>query len=225
MAGESVAVGLDIGVVDIDVHPGAHICGMYRGAAERDDLLVAFLNAGLAAGDKCICVIDAGEPSEIIAGLGAELAARGRADEKQLDVIRASDMHLRSGRFSPDETIGSWKAAISEVMYDGRFDMVRAVETWSLRDVVPDARELVALDSEMNRFLPLFPQVILCLYDLEGVGGDSVVDLLRTHPKVLVGKMVLENPYYLGPDEFLAVAQSRADDRHGLEEWAAHVAL
>jgi len=219
-----MAVSCDIGVADIEVHPGAHICGMYRGAAERNAILVAFLNAGLAAGDKCICVIDAGEPSEIIAALGAELAARDRADHKQLDVIRASDMHLRSGRFSPDETIGSWKAAISEVMYDGRFDLVRAVETWSLRDVVPDARELVALDSEMNRFLPLFPQVILCLYDLERFGGDSVVDLLRTHPKVLVGKMVLENPYYLGPDEFLAVAQGRAADRHGLEELAARVA-
>ena len=220
MAEESVAVGCDIGVAGIEVPPGTHICGLYRGAAERDAILVAFLNAGLAAGDKCICVIDAGEPSEII----AELAARERADDKQLDVIRASDMHLRSGRFSPDETIGCWKAAISEVMYDGRFDLVRAVETWSLRDVVPDARELVALDSEMNRFLPLFPQVILCLYDLERFGGDSVVDLLRTHPKVLVGKMVLENPYYLGPDEFLAVAQGGAADRHGVEEWAADVA-
>jgi len=219
-----MAVGRDIGVAGIEVYPGAHICGMYRGPGERDAILVAFLNAGLTAGDKCICVVDAGEPSEIIAALDPELAARERADDKQLDVIRASDMHLRSGRFSPDETIASWKAAISEVMYDGRFDLVRAVETWSLRDVVPDARELVALDSEMNRFLPLFPQVILCLYDLERFGGDSVVDLLRTHPKVLVGKMVLENPYYLGPDEFLAVAPGGAADRHGLEELAARVA-
>src|ERR1700738_2735803 len=139
MAEGSMAVGLDIGVVDAEVHPGEHICGMYRGAAERDALLVASPNAGLAAGDKCICVIDAGEPSEIIAALGAGMAARERADDKQLDVIRASDMHLRSGRFSPEETIGSWKAAISEVMYDGRFDLGRAVGTWGLRDVVPDA--------------------------------------------------------------------------------------
>ena len=72
--------------------------------------------------------------------------------------MRASDVYLRSGAFSPTEIIASWKAAISEVMYDGRFDVVRAVETWSLRDVVPDEEELLALESEMNRFLPLFPR-------------------------------------------------------------------
>ena len=63
-----MAVNCDIGVADIQVLPGAHICGMYRGLAERDAILVAFLNAGLAAGDKCICVIDDGEPSDAPTG-------------------------------------------------------------------------------------------------------------------------------------------------------------
>jgi hypothetical protein len=36
--------------------------------------------------------------------------------------------------------------------------------------------------------------------------------------------MVLENPYYVGPDEFLAVVEGGAADRHGLEELAAYVA-
>ena len=34
-----MAVVCDIGVADIEVHSGAHICGMYRGAAERDAML------------------------------------------------------------------------------------------------------------------------------------------------------------------------------------------
>jgi hypothetical protein len=34
---------------------------------------------------------------------------------------------MRSGGFSADEVISSWKAAMSDVMYDGRFDVVRAV--------------------------------------------------------------------------------------------------
>src|SRR6185436_20916375 len=119
-------------------------------------------------------------------------------------VMAASALYLRSGSFSPSEIIGSWKAAISEVMYDGRFDIVRAVETWSLHDVVPPLRELLALESEMNRYLPLFPQVIVCMYDLERFGGGLVVDLLKTHSRVLLGGMVLENPYCLDPDELVA---------------------
>jgi hypothetical protein len=46
--------------------------------------------------------------------------------------------------------------------------------------------------------------VILCLYELDQFSGEVLVDVLKTHPKVLLGGMVLDNPYYLEPDEFLA---------------------
>jgi hypothetical protein len=35
--------------------------------------------------------------------------------------------------------------------------------------------------------------------------------MLRTHPRVLLGGMVLENPFYLSPAEFLAVKASPSD--------------
>jgi hypothetical protein len=59
-------------------------------------------------------------------------------------------------------------------------------------------------ESELNHFLPRYPQVILCLYDLERFDGEVVVDVLKTHPKLLVGCTMLENPYYVEPEEFLA---------------------
>jgi hypothetical protein len=48
------------------------------------------------------------------------------------------------------------------------------------------------------------PQVILCLYDLQRHGAGILLDLLTTHPKVLLGGIVLENPHYLSPDEYQA---------------------
>jgi hypothetical protein len=48
------------------------------------------------------------------------------------------------------------------------------------------------------------PQMILCLYDLDLFGGSMIIDLLKTHPKIMLGGMVIENPHYLTPDEFLA---------------------
>jgi hypothetical protein len=167
--------------------------------------MVPFLEAGLASGEKCICVVDGTDPARIVATLGGRVDASERAIT-QLEVIRAADMYLRSGSFSADEIIGSWKAAISDVMYDGRFDVVRAVETWSRREVVPDMEELLVLESEMNRYLPLYPQVIVCLYDIERFGPGIIVNLLKTHPRMLIGEMLIENPYYLTPDELIGSA-------------------
>jgi MEDS: MEthanogen/methylotroph, DcmR Sensory domain len=113
-------------------------------------------------------------------------------------------MYLRSGRFSADEVIGAWKAAISDAMYAGQFDVVRAVETWSRREVLPDMQELLMLESEMNRYLPLYPQVIVCLYDLDRFGSGALYNLVMTHPRMLMRGMLIENPYYLAPDEVLA---------------------
>lgn len=191
---------LNLGVTGIEAMLGDHICGLYSTHAQRDQILLPFLEAGLAAGDKCICVVDGTDPREVVAALGAQADAVNCVATRQLEVMRAPDMYLRSGSFSADEVIGSWKAAMSDVMYDGRFDVVRAVETWSRREVVPDIDELMLLESEMNRFLPLFPQVVVCLYDIERFGSGIIVDLLKTHPRMLIGGMLVENPYYTSPD-------------------------
>jgi hypothetical protein len=198
-----------LGVGGLEANSGDHICGVFSGEEERDQVLIPFLQAGLASGDKCICVIDGTAPGQIVSALGPGGEAATLTAGKQLEVIGASEMYLRSGRFSADEVIGVWKAAISDAMYAGQFDAVRVVETWSRRDVVPDLSELLMLESEVNRLLPLYPQVVMCLYDMDQFGSGALVNLVMTHPRMLMGGMVIENPYYLTADEVLAKAVRR----------------
>ena len=198
--------GISLGVSGLEAEVGDHICGLYAGQPQRDQVMIPFLEAGLTAGDKCICVVDETDPAKIFKKLGRNEATSASAPAKQLDVIRAADLYLRSGQFSADEIVGAWKAAVADAMYDGRFDLVRAVETWSRRDVVPDMHELLLLESEMNRYLPLYPQVVVCLYDIDRFGAGIIVNLLKTHPRMLVGGVLIENPYFLTPDELLAGA-------------------
>src|ERR1700733_1528299 len=216
MLGSSSANGSDVvpnrvglGIGGLEAEPGDHICGVFSGEVERDQVLIPFLQAGLVSGDKCICVVDGTAPGEIVAALGSAGEAAVLTTSKQLEVIGASDLYLRSGRFSADEVIGSWKAAISDVMYAGQFDVVRAVDAWSRRDVLPDMNELLILESAMNRYLPLYPQVIVCLYDVDRFGGGALMNLVMTHPRMLVGGAVIENPYLLTPDEVLAKTARR----------------
>jgi len=198
-----------LGIAGLEAEPGDHICALFSGERERDQILVPFLRAGLASGDKCICVVDGTDPGEIVAALGPAGQAAASAADKQLEVIRSCDMYLRSGRFLADEVIGAWKAVIADAMYAGQFDVVRAVETWSRRDVLPDINELLMLESAMNQYLPLYPQVIVCLYDIDRFGGGALMNLVKTHPRTLVGGVVIENPYLMTPDEVLIKAVLR----------------
>lgn len=77
--------------------------------------------------------------------------------------------------------------------------------TWALQDL-PGVEQLLAYEARLNEFLPRYPQVILCLYDLEQFSnGQILLDLLRTHPKVLLSGQLLDNPWYTRPDEYLAL--------------------
>jgi hypothetical protein len=36
-----------------------------------------------------------------------------------------------------------------------------------------------------------------------------VIDIMRTHPMVIIGGVLQENPFYVPPDQFLAELRSR----------------
>jgi MEDS: MEthanogen/methylotroph, DcmR Sensory domain len=105
-----------LGIGGLEAEPGDHICEVFSSEAQRDRVLIPFLQAGLASGDKCISVIDGTPPGEIVAALGPAGQAAALTVGKQLEVYGASDLLLRSGGFSADEVIGAWKAAISDVL-------------------------------------------------------------------------------------------------------------
>jgi hypothetical protein len=196
---------VDFGIPGLQVSSGDHVCAFYQGQAERSDVLLPFLRAGLAAGDKCICVMDPSDLDAVVGDLGAGLVD-GRAQlDHQLDVLPVDLVYLRTGAFVPDLMLDFWDEAVSSALEDDGFSFVRAVgdTTWALRS--PGAvDDLIVYESRLNRFLPLYPQLILCLYDVTRFTGEMIVDAVKTHPKVLIHGAIVENPDYLEPEEFLA---------------------
>nr|WP_238994862.1 MEDS domain-containing protein [Mycolicibacterium chubuense] len=196
-----------LGLPGVQIAPGDHLCAFYRGLAERDEILIPYLREGLRSGDKCICVVDATDPETVLAALTDDLDLTTLLTNRTLDVQRARDSYLREDGFSTDAMLDFLDNAVGGALAQG-FEFARSVGelTWSLQDM-PGVDEFVGYESELNRFLPRYPQVILCLYDLDHFSGEILMDVLKTHPKVLVGGMLVANPYYLDPDEFLAARQ------------------
>jgi hypothetical protein len=193
-----------VGVPGVNIAPGDHICAFYPTLAERDDILMPYLREGIQAGDKCIAVLDTDDVLEIDDALQAECARVPADGDRQLEMKHSRDAYLRGGKFTCDSMLDFWEASVGGAFAAG-FPFARAVGemTWALRKM-PGVDELVGYEAKLNRFLPRYPQVVLCLYELERFDGEVLVDVLKTHPKVLLGGMVLDNPYYLEPEEFLA---------------------
>ncbi len=49
----------------------------------------------------------------------------------------------------------------------------------------------------------------MCAYDLTRFGADVVIDVMRTHPAIIIGGILQENPFFVPPDEFLEELRTR----------------
>jgi hypothetical protein len=197
---DSIGLGLN----GLSIPAGTHICAFFRGIPERDEIMIPFLMEGLRTGDKCMCIIDDGVDG-VRRALGGDDRAPADAGSHQVDILSSRETYLRRGRFSTQEMLDFWDDSVGAALHEEGFPFVRSAgeTTWTLKEL-PGLYDFLTYEAELNRFLPRYPQVVMCLYDLDHFGGEILVDILKTHPKVLMGGTVLENLYYLEPDEFLA---------------------
>jgi len=195
---------VDLGIGSLSIPPGSHICALFRGVPERDAIVVPFVLEGLRRGDKCNCFVDEGIDA-VRAAVLANDKVPAKVEANQLVIRPSKETYLRRGRFSAQEMLDFLDDSVSTTLHQEGFPFVRITgeKIWTLEEL-PNLPEFLAYESKLNRFVSRYPQVIMCLYDLEHYGGEILVDILKTHPKVLIGGTLLENLYYLEPDEFLA---------------------
>ncbi|MCT2173074.1 MEDS domain-containing protein [Dietzia cinnamea] len=203
--------GLSLGIPGVGaVSSGTHFCALYSGPVERDRLLYPFLEEGLRHGDKCLCLIDDVEPALVrdraVGQPGADYSRRSA----QLDVERASDAYLRSGEFSVEGMVSFLSGCVDKASADN-FDLIRAVGemSWVLPGV-PGWDDLFVYESSLNRMVEEMPAILICLYDLQKFGARMLVQVLQTHPKVLLDGTVIDNPHYLRPVEYPAARLTEA---------------
>lgn len=207
--------GLSLGIPGVGgVSPGTHFCALYSGPAERDRLLFPFLGEGLRNGDKCLCLIDDIEPAlvrdRVVGQPGPEYSRRSA----QLDVERASDAYLRSGAFNVEDMTRFLSDSVDDAI-GGEFDLLRAAGemSWVLPRP-PGWDDLFLYESSLNHLVEEVPAILLCLYDLQKFGTDMLVEVLRTHPKVLLDRTVIDNPHPVDPAEYLRSAGTTSTTRY-----------
>jgi hypothetical protein len=76
---------------------------------------------------------------------------------------------------------------------------------------------LVQYEARLNHVLSKYDDPVICTYELSKFSASVLMDIMRTHPMVIIGGMLHENPFFVPPDQFLREIQERKSVRQRSE--------
>jgi DNA-binding NarL/FixJ family response regulator len=196
-----------------------HIAAFFHSAEERYRVLASFIGEGLETGERALHIIDPPDRETHLRQLRERgLDVDGAEGRGQLVLVPWAETYLRGGQFD----LHAMLELVGELVDTGAaqgYPLTRAVAhmEWAAPEVEGVA-DLVEYEARLNDLLAVYDDVVICAYDLSKFSADTIVDVMRGHPAVIIGGLLGDNPFYEPAAEFIEELaerkQSRDDRRH-----------
>jgi len=186
-----------------------HVCAFFHSHEEQNKVLLPFLREGIERGEKVLRIMDPALRDEYLSAYRAGgIDVQAAEQNGQLDVRHWHNTYLQAGYFDGDRMIKLLQEGLESNR--NKFGLTRAVGNmeWAL-EAAPGVTDIVEYETKLNYVVTRYPDPIVCCYDLNKHSASVVMDILRTHPMVIVGGVLQENPLYVPPDEFLKELRER----------------
>jgi signal transduction histidine kinase len=199
--------------------PHEHLCHIYSTPEEWSAAVATFLITGLRRGERCFYIVDTHTADQVRALLheqGADVTAAEASG--QLAILHENEAYTPGGFFDPDRMIASLITGAEKAIADG-YHALRGVGemSWVLRGR-PGSNRFVEYEAKLNRDLyPNYPITGICQYEWQRFDLPLLLDVICTHPVVMVGTKAYDNPYYIPAAEFLNRKHSIADLQHWMD--------
>jgi hypothetical protein len=192
-----------------------HVCAFFNNDDEQYRVLLPFIRDGFARGDKSVHVVNPDQREDHLQRLaGAGIDAESARRTGQFELKTNTDTYLVDGRFDQDRMLESFEQLVKGNRTAG-YPISRIVchMEWAGAGQ-PYIHDVVAFEARVNDVWQRNPHdAVICTYNLEKFGGEAVVDIIRTHPLVLIGGILQQNPFFTPPDEFLREFHNRRSAR------------
>lgn len=182
-----------------------HVCAFFDSDDDQYRILLPFIKDGLECGDKAVHVIrpeQQGDHLKRLAAAGIDPATTQQRG--QLELRTTTETYLRDGHFDPDRMLALFEGL------SGGTPISRFVcqMDWAADDEALVER-IVEFESRVNRIWCKCEDMVICVYPPARFGGQAVMDIMRTHPSVIVGGILHRNPFFVPPEDFLPGLRER----------------
>ena len=187
-----------------------HICGFFRTPEEEYRLLLPFIKEGFERGEKAFHVVNPKLRADHVRRLeGAGIDVAATEQSSQFELCDWEDVYFRDDRFDMNRMLNMWQDVLNGAAQQG-FPLTRLVAhmEWAL-EARAGVDDLLEYEARFNTMHHGYRDPVICTYDLSKFGAEVIIDVIRTHPLIIVGNILQENPFFVPPDEFLRELRER----------------
>ena len=182
---------------------GAHLCSIYRDKKEQMAVAVPYMATGLQNNQRCIYITDKPGREDICGALGKiGIDIEGCIGKRQLIVLGPEEFYLKDGFFSPVAVLDLILNAHYEALRDGYSGLRGSGNFNWIEHGHSISNRLIDYERELNFLFWHNRLIALCQYNETIVPENILLDVIYTHPKVVIYGKLYENPFYVSPDLF-----------------------
>jgi len=183
-----------------------HVCGIFSTPDEEYKALLPFIKDGLERGERAFHVVDPELREAHLHRLNTAGIDVASAQEKdQFELQDWNEHYFSDGGYDEARMMAKWDKVLEGAVQNGysRTRVVAHLE-WFQRDV----NILLEYEAKFN-LGPRTRDPVVCAYDLSKHSGAFIIDVMRTHPMIIIGGILQENPFFTPPEEFLRELRER----------------
>ena len=187
-----------------------HVCAFFSSDDEEYRVLMPFIRDGFECGDKAVHVVNPNQRDEHLQRLAAAGIDPATAQQTgQLEIKINTEAYLLDGKFDQDRMLATFEQLASGNA-KGRFPLSRIVcrMDWGAGEQ-SRVENVIEFESRVNDVWSRHDDAVICTYHLSQFRGDAVIDILRTHPLVIIGGALQQNPFFIPPEQFLREYRAR----------------
>ena len=170
--------------------------------------VVPFIIGGLESNKKCFYIIDENIQKSLtkaFADTGYNIAKTVKS--KQLVFYTKKETYTKDGYFEAEKMVNLLKETEKQALEEGYLGIrVIGEMTWVLANL-NDLEKLIEYENLLNSFLPDSKVSAICQYNEQLFDKNVLIEIVATHPTVIINGVVYKNNYFLLPDKFTRKAR------------------
>jgi dienelactone hydrolase len=177
-----------------------HIGVLFHSADEKYEALLPFIKEAFDLGHEAIHVVDPNlrnDHRRRLTHAGIDIARSEQSG--QFELHDWTGLYLCDGRFDKDRVLASVRSLVETSRQQG-YGKIHAIGNmgWALQ-AHTSMDDLMEYEARVNQIWPDDGGAAFCAYDLAKFNGATIVNVIRTHPLIMIDGAIHENPHYVPP--------------------------